>query len=145
MEPHIQLFHSFTEIYRPYLNQINAELFPFNLASSQWAVMNFISINGTHTISDISIYQNVERPTITKVVQKLIELDYVEAYSGTDKRTKYIRLTETGSDVCEQVQEKLSDYQRYLLEEIPEVDQLLVTNVLRGISERITTYEGRDV
>lgn len=145
MKPHKQLFYAFSTIYRPYLNQINAELFPFNLTSSQWTVMNFILTNGAHTISDISTYQNVEKPTITKTVQKLIELDYVEAYSGTDKRRKYIRLTETGYEVCEQVQEKLSIYQSYLLKEIPEADLLLVTNILRGISDRITTYEGRDV
>ena len=43
--------------------------------------------------------------------------------------------------MCEQVQEKLSTYQSYLLEEIPEADQLLVADVLRKISAKITTYE----
>ena len=46
-----------------------------------------------------------------------------------------------GQAVCEQVQEKLSIYQRYLLEEIPEADQLLVADVLRKISAKTTSYE----
>ena len=141
MKPHKQLFYAYSALYRPYLNQLNAQLAPFNLTSSQWAIMHFVLHNGEHTISDISTYQNVERPTITKMVQRLIELDYVEAQSGTDKRTRFIRLSKNGEAVCEQVLEKLSTYQSYLVGEIPEADQLLVADVLRKLSAKITTYE----
>ena len=140
-KPHKQLFYAYSVLYRPYLNQLNAQLAPFKLTSSQWAILHFILHNGEHTISDISTYQNVERPTITKMVQRLIELDYVEAHSGTDKRTKFIRLSKTGEVVCEQVLERLSTYQKYLLSEIPEADQLLVADVLRKLSVKITTYK----
>ena len=142
MKAHKKLFYAYSTLYRPYLNQVNAELSPFNLASSQWAVMHFILHNGEHTISDISTHQNVERPTITKMVQRLIELGYVEAQSGEDKRTKFIKLTDNGHAVCEQVQQKLSTYQSYLLKGITETDQILVANVLREISEKVTTYKG---
>lgn len=141
MKPHKQLFYAYSALYRPYFNQLNARLAPFNLTSAQWAIMHFILHNGENTISDISTYHNVERPTITKMVQRLIELDYVEAQPGEDKRTRFIRLSENGQAVCEQVQEKLSIYQRYLLEEIPEADQLLVADVLRKISAKTTSYE----
>ncbi|WP_172368941.1 MarR family winged helix-turn-helix transcriptional regulator [Sporosarcina jiandibaonis] len=141
MKPHKQLFYAYSALYRPYLNQINAQLAPFSLTSSQWAIMHFILRNGAQTISDISTYINVERPTITKMVQRLTELDYVEAQPGIDKRTRFIRLSENGQTVCEQVQEKLSAYQSYLLEEIPEADQVLVADVLRKISDRINTNE----
>ena len=141
MKPHKQLFYAYSALYRPYLNQINAQLAPFDLTSSQWAILHFVLRNGEHTISDISTYQNVERPTITKIVQRLIELDYVQAQSGIDKRTKFIRLTKNGEAVCEQVLEKLSTYQSYLVGEIPEADQLLVADVLRKVSAKITTYE----
>ena len=107
MKPHKQLFYAYSALYRPYINQLNAQLAPFNLTSSQWAVLHFVLHNGEHTISDISTYQNVERPTITKMVQRLIELDYVEAQSGTDKRTRFIRLSKNGEAVCEQVLEKV--------------------------------------
>lgn len=142
MKPHKQLFYAYSALYRPYLNNINAQLSPFNLTTSQWTVMHFILNNGANTISDISTYQNVERPTVTKIVQKLMVLNYVEAQPGEDKRTKFIRLTDNGREVCEQVQEKLSNYQKYLLRGIPEANQLLVADVLRDISEKITTYEG---
>lgn len=142
MKPHKQLFYAYSTLHRPYINQLNNLLSPFFLAGSQWAIMHFILQNGAHTISDISTYQNVEKPTITKMVQKLIELDYVEAQPGKDKRTKFILLTENGYTICEQVQEKLSDYQKKLLKDIPEADQLLVANVLQDISEKIITDKG---
>jgi MarR family transcriptional regulator, transcriptional regulator for hemolysin len=141
MKPHKQLFYAYSSLYRPYLNQINAQLAPYNLTSSQWMIIHFILRNGAQTISDISTYINVERPTITKMVQRLIELDYVEAQPGEDKRTRFIRLSENGQAVCEIVMERLSAYQSYLLEEIPEDDQLLVADVLRKISAKINENE----
>jgi DNA-binding MarR family transcriptional regulator len=141
MKPHKQLFYAYSALYRPYFNQLNARLAPFKLTSPQWAIMHFILQNGENTISAISTYHNVERPTITKMVQRLIELDYAEAQPGEDKRTRFIRLSENGQAVCEHVQEKLSTYQSYLLAEIPEADQLLVADVLSKISARINTNE----
>ena len=142
MEAHKQFFYEYTVLYRPYFNQLNTVLSAFNLSLSQWMIMRFILDNGTHTISEISIQRNVERPTTTKMVQKLNELGYVEARAGEDKRTKFIELTKTGREVSKQVQEKVSNYQKYLLEEVSEADQLLVAGVLRNISEKITTYKG---
>ena len=141
LKSHKQLFYAYSTLYRPYLNQLNAQLSPFKLTSSLWAILHFILHNGEHTISDISTYQNVERPTVTKLVQKLIEYDYVEAQSGTDKRTKFIRLSDRGKEVCKQVQEQLNIYQSYLLEDIPVEDQLVAANVLRKISAKISTQE----
>ena len=142
MEAHKQLFYEYTVLYRPYFNQLNTELSAFNLSLSQWMIMRFILENGTQTISEISIQRNVERPTTTKMVQKLNELGYVESRAGEDKRTKFIELTKTGREVSRQVQEKVSNYQKYLLEEVSEADQLLVAGVLRNISGKITTYKG---
>lgn len=142
MKPHKQLFNEYTATYRPYLNRVNVLLVPFSLSVPLWSVMRLIFYEGARTVSDISYHQKVERPTITKVVQKLGELGYVEVQSGEDRRTRIIQLTENGWEVCCQIQKKLDEFQQYVLEDVSEEDRLLVANVLRSVSEKIAIYKG---
>lgn len=142
MKPHKQLFHEYAAMYRPYINQINNLLAPFRLYSSQWRIMHFILHHGSHTVSDLAINQRVEKPTTTKMVQRLIELDYLEVKPGEDRRTKMIELTKIGREVCDQVQEKIDGYQSKVLEDIPVEEQLLVARLLEKISRKLIDYKG---
>lgn len=140
MRPYKQFFHEYNVTYRPYVNQLNQELAEFQLYSSQWRIMHFILHNGGKTVSEIAHYQKVEKPTTTKMVQRLIDLDYLQATVGADKRTKLIQLTEKGKEICTQVQEKISQFQRYLLEGIPEEEQEIATRLLQHIAGRSSAY-----
>ncbi|CDQ38585.1 MULTISPECIES: MarR family winged helix-turn-helix transcriptional regulator [Virgibacillus] len=140
MKPYKQFFHEYNLTYRPYVNQLNQELAEFQLYSSQWRIMHFILHNGEQTLSDIASYQKVEKPTTTKMVQRLIELDYLQSISGADKRTKLIQLTEKGLERCDQIQAKISQFQQYLLEDIPEEEQVAAARLLNHISGKISDY-----
>ncbi|WP_163530024.1 MarR family winged helix-turn-helix transcriptional regulator [Halobacillus ihumii] len=140
MQPYKQFFYAYNATYRPYVNQLNHELAEFQLYSSQWRIMHFILHNGGQTVSDIAIYQKVEKPTTTKMVHKLIELGYLQASAGADKRSKVIQLTDKGEEICDQVQKKISQFQSYLLEDIPEDEQLIAARLLEHISGKITDY-----
>ncbi len=140
MQPYKQFFYAYNATYRPYVNQLNHELAEFQLYSSQWRIMHFILHNGGQTVSDIAIYQKVEKPTTTKMVHKLIELGYLQASAGADKRSKVIQLTDKGQGICEQVQKKISQFQSYLLADIPEEEQLIAARLLEHISGKITDY-----
>ncbi|MNN78859.1 putative HTH-type transcriptional regulator [compost metagenome] len=124
-------------MYRPYINKLNEVLSPFNLSSPYWFIMFRIVNEGPQTISDISIRQNVEKPTITKMVQRLSELGYVEAVPGDDKRTKFIQLTDKGREIFDQVQHKLDVFQSNLAEDMSEDEQLLVARALENIRRKI--------
>ncbi|MNI19329.1 putative HTH-type transcriptional regulator [compost metagenome] len=137
MKPHKQLFYAYAMMYRPYINQLNAELSPFSLSSPYWSIMHRIVNEGPQTISDISIRQNVEKPTITKMVQRLGELGYVEAVSGDDKRTRFIQLTDKGREVFDQVQLKLDIFQKELAEDMSEDEQLMIARALENIRKKI--------
>lgn len=138
MKPHKQLFFEYSMLHRPYMNQLNAQLASFQLSVPLWLIMRVLFYEGGHTISELSHKRNVEKPTTTKMVQRLEELQLVEARSGTDRRMRNIYLTEYGMEVSRQVEEKLSHFQEMLLEGISEEEQLLVARVLREISRKIT-------
>ncbi|MFS0577093.1 MarR family transcriptional regulator [Sporosarcina sp. 179-K 3D1 HS] len=142
MKPHKQLFYEYAMLHRPYMNQLNAQLALFHLSVPHWLIMRVLYHEGDHTISQLSEKRNVEKPTTTKMVQRLEELQLVEARSGSDRRMRNIHLTEQGREVSRQVEEKLSRYQEKLLEGVSEEEQLLVARVLREISRKITIDKG---
>ncbi|SES31066.1 MarR family winged helix-turn-helix transcriptional regulator [Psychrobacillus sp. OK032] len=137
MESYKQLFNEYINMYRPYVNQLNVLLTAFNLTTAQWSIIYFIFREGAKTIGEISLYQNVEKPTTTKLVQRLIELGYVEIHAGNDKRVKIVQLSEQGLIVYGQVREKIDHFQNGLLEDISEEERLIVARVLKEISGKL--------
>ena len=137
METYKQLFNEYINMYRPYVNRLNGLLTSFNLTTAQWSIMFFIFREGAKTIGDISLYQNVEKPTTTKLIQRLMELGYVEIQVGSDKRVKIVQLSEEGLKVYGQVREKIDHFQKGLLEGISEEERLIVARVLKDISGKL--------
>ncbi|BAQ08860.1 transcriptional regulator [Bacillus sp. OxB-1] len=143
MKPHKQLFYEYAMLHRPYMNELNAQLAPFHLSLPLWLMMRVLYHEGEHTISGLSKKRNVEKPTTTKMVQRLEELQLVDARSGSDRRTKNLYLTEHGLEVSRQVEGKISRYQESLLEGVSEEERLLVAQVLQNISKKIASGKGR--
>ncbi|GGA38103.1 MarR family winged helix-turn-helix transcriptional regulator [Psychrobacillus lasiicapitis] len=137
MESYKQLFNEYIAMYRPYINKLNALLASYNLTTAQWSIMLLIFREGAKTIGDISLYQNVEKPTTTKLVQKLIDLGYVEIHAGNDKRVKIVQLSEEGTKVYGQMREKIDHFQKDLSEGISEEERLVVAKVLKKISSKL--------
>lgn len=142
LQSHKQLFYEYAALYRPYMNQLNAQLASFQLTVPLWLLMRVLYYEGGQTISQLSEKRNVEKPTTTKMVQRLEELQLVEARSGSDKRMRNIHLTEHGMAVSGQVEDELSRYQQKLVDGISEEEQLLAARVLRDISTNIKKNKG---
>ena len=54
------------------------------------------NISETATLVEISNYFDVEKPTITRTVNRLEELGLIEQIPGKDKRERRIQLTDAG-------------------------------------------------
>jgi MarR family transcriptional regulator for hemolysin len=134
------LFYELTAIYRPFLNRLDRILNEYHLFSSQWRIMKFLLDKGPHTISEIAQHNFVEKPTITRLVQKLSELGYVEAITGEDKRVRRIQLTDSGREICDEVFKKLDVFYDFLLEDINEATQQDLSDSLEKISKKLKEF-----
>lgn len=88
MQPHQAFFHEYRMMYRPFINKLNVYLASHQLYSSQWAILRLLISEKSLTLVEISNSLNVEKPTTTRMIQKLIELGYVTTVPGKDKREK---------------------------------------------------------
>jgi MarR family transcriptional regulator, transcriptional regulator for hemolysin len=124
------LFHTLNQLSRYLTNRINEELKPFGLYSAQWAVIYVLKSKGTLTQKDLSQYLSVEAPPMTRTIQRLVKQGYVKQIQGTDKREKYIQLTEEALELYPKWETTISQLNKSLLTVLPEHSQEQLNDLL---------------
>lgn len=124
-----EFFDAYMAIHRPYINRANSILSTYNLYSSQWLILKDIAKNGRTTSVDVSRRRGIEKPTATKVIKHLLELELIESTPGEDRRIKYLTMTGKGKHLFDEVSDKMNQMQREMLKdfEIEEVEELIAS------------------
>ncbi len=133
-------FHHFLLLYRPLNNVLNKKLEEYNLFTSQWSILFYINKYENITLVEIAKHLYVERPTITRAVLKLEELQYIEQIPGNNRREKRIQLTSLGQKVYDDIRKTMDVYQHQVLtgvseEELKNMIQLMETIRLNIVEE----------
>ena len=124
-------------MYRPFINLVNEQLGKYQLYSSQWALLRLLMDKGPHTFVDIANFMFIEKPSVTRLVQKLVELGYVETVAGRDKREKLVQLTVNGEVIVQEIQAHLKPTMEQALAGVSERDIEIATQVLANICANI--------
>lgn len=124
-------------MYRPFINQVNVQLERYQLYSSQWAVLRLLMDKGPHTFIDIANFMSIEKPSVTRLVQKLVELGYVETVAGRDKREKLVQLSAHGEELVYEIKAHLKPFFEQALVGVPKQDIEIATQVLAKICANI--------
>jgi DNA-binding MarR family transcriptional regulator len=99
--------------------------------------MYYLSNFGPATLVELAKYQSVEKPTITRTVNRLEELEYIEHIPGKDKREKRIQLTEIGRYVYKEVRVDIDHFEQDILKGISEEEQLELIRIMGEIRKNI--------
>ncbi len=81
---------------------------------------------------------SVEKPTVTRTINRLEELGYVEHIPGKDKREKRMQLSESGKQVYQDVRVTIDRYEQEILEGITEQEQIEAIRIMEEIRKNIT-------
>lgn len=132
-----EFFNQYRLMYRPFINLVNEQLGKYQLYSSQWALLRLLKDKGPHTFVDIANFMYIEKPSVTRLVQKLVELGYVETVVGRDKREKLVQLTVNGEVIVQEIQVHLKPTMEQALAGVSERDIEIATQVLANICANI--------
>lgn len=124
METYQKFFHQFLLLYRPFENRLNIHLSKHHLYRAQWSIVYYLSNIGPATLVELSHYLYVEKPTVTRTINRLEELGYVEQVPGKDKREKRMQLTELGINVYKDVRVTIDQFEQDILAGVSEEEQL---------------------
>ncbi|UPW84889.1 MarR family winged helix-turn-helix transcriptional regulator [Lysinibacillus sp. Ag94] len=132
-----EFFNQYRLMYRPFINLVNEQLGKYQLYSSQWALLRLLKDKGPHTFVDIANFMYIEKPSVTRLVQKLVDLGYVETVAGRDKREKLVQLTVNGELIVQEIQAHLKPTMEQALAGVSERDIEIATQVLANICANI--------
>jgi len=135
-------FQRYLSLYRPLITKLNELLSSHQLSYSLWQVIFYIKNNGPSTLVDISTYYQVEKPTITRRVHRLEELQIVKQIPGRDRREKVIQLTESGEEIYQEIRKRITDLEHRVLDGIAEEEQKVMFQTLPKIKDNILKQEG---
>ena len=101
--------------------KLNLALMYSALRLPQYRVMVFLEIAGKVTVTDLSKHLNVTRATMSVLVNQLLKADIVESVENiSDKRSFYVRLTESGLKRLNVARKDLSLVEESISEEFTE-------------------------
>ena len=126
-----QLFHLFFQQNRYLVNKLNEVLKPHGLYSSQWSVLFLLHQNGPMSLTAIWKYLNVEAPTVTRTVNRLETLGWVERLDGLDKREKIISLTKKGLEQFAPIEASVRSFEQEIERKLSQEDQELLKEILK--------------
>jgi MarR family transcriptional regulator, transcriptional regulator for hemolysin len=132
-----KFFHQLLMLYRPFENRLNLELGKHHLYRAQWSILYYLSNYGSATLVELSNYLGVEKPTVTRTITRLEEMDYVEHVPGKDRREKRMRLTELGRRIYKDVRVTVDEFEQDILNGISEDDQLEAIRIMEEIRNNI--------
>lgn len=135
-------FQRYLSLYRPLITTLNELMSTYELSYSLWQVIFYIKNNGPSTLVDISNQYNVEKPTITRRVHRLEDLQIVEQIPGKDRREKIIQLTELGEEIYQACRKKITDLENSVMEGLTKEEQMMAFQTLPKIQDNIMKREG---
>lgn len=108
-------FRSYLSVYRPLIQALNDLLHPYELSYSLWQVMVFLHEHEHASLVGISQYYGIEKPGVTRRVQRLEELGYLSCVPGSDRREKSVALTEQGRRVYSECRVKITALEQHAI------------------------------
>ncbi|WP_144512522.1 MarR family winged helix-turn-helix transcriptional regulator [Bacillus sp. FJAT-22090] len=127
------LFHELFQKTRFLTNEVNLALKKHNLYASQWSVLYCIQKHGEMSLTQIWKYLNVEAPTITRTVYRLVELGWIDIRPGKDRREKIVCLSEKASEDFLTIKDSILEFENRMVSNLSKEEEKTLIEILKKI------------
>ncbi|GEN84117.1 putative HTH-type transcriptional regulator YwoH [Sporosarcina luteola] len=127
------IIHELFQKSRLLSKELNQALKKHDLFAAQWTVIYCIFQHGEMTLTQIWKYLNVEAPTITRTVNRLEQMGWLETREGKDRREKNVRLTERAIVELAEISQTIIQFEDNALKNLTEEEEKLLMNLLKKI------------
>ena len=127
------IIHELFNKFRFLSNEANLTLKTHGLYTSQWSVLNCIKVHEEMSLTQIWKYLNVEAPTITRTINRLEELGWIEVFSGKDRREKIVRLSERALRDFPDIKASMTDFEEGINSNITSEEAIILIEILKKI------------
>jgi DNA-binding MarR family transcriptional regulator len=132
------VFHLFAVVARHREARLESVLKPLGLSLSRHRALSVISTLAPCTMSELAEFSAVDRTTLTRTVDQLVDAGLVERSTPReDRRQVVLTLTGAGRRACRQSLGAIFGVNRELLGGLPEDDQRVVARSLEAFLGRL--------
>ncbi|MFD1413273.1 MarR family winged helix-turn-helix transcriptional regulator [Oceanobacillus jeddahense] len=136
------LFRNYIRIHRQLMKHLNDLLEKYQLSYSLWQVIIYLEESGKSTLVDISNYYQVEKPSITRRVHRLLEAGLIKEVPSANRREKIIELTSEGKRVYQVCRKEITALEHHVSKGLTEEEQQTAFQFLMKIQDNIQRKEG---
>lgn len=118
----------------------NEDLKKYNLTISQTRLLSFLKEHREEPVSirDIQKELQIKHSTAIGLVERLMEKNMAESFSGTeDRRTRHVRITDTGLEAAAMGQEKQLRLEAAFLQDLTPEEQQQFIHALQCVNRRL--------
>lgn len=109
-----------------------------NLTAEQWRVLTLLADGAGHPMTEIAGYAMVPAPTLTKIVDRLIDRTLVHRrIDPADRRRVLVFLTGRGAEQYNELTSDVELVEREIVDLIGETDAARLSELLSRLTERI--------
>jgi MarR family transcriptional regulator, transcriptional regulator for hemolysin len=130
-------FHQNLQFTRSFTKRLNEQLVGIGLYHSQWTIVYYLKQFGPSTLVEISHYIDVEKPTISRTVNRLEKSQLIEKIPSKDRRTRVVQLTEKGNQVFIEAKKVVDEFEEKLMEGIPKNDMQTTLRTIQLLKEKL--------
>lgn len=141
MKPSQEFFQQFMLLYRSFEHHLNDVLGNYGLYRAQWSILHYLANNGSATLVELAQYLRVEKPTITRTINRLEKIGYLSLVPGKDRREKRVEMSDSGAALYLEVRQAVDALEEDILFDIPEAQQLQTTRIMKQIRNQLTRKE----
>lgn len=127
------LIHQLFQKTRYLSYEVNKTLKDYNLYASQWSVLNCIYKHKEMTLTQIWKYLNVEAPTVTRTVNRLASLGWLELKTGKDRREKIVTLSDQALEKFHDIENSMDVFESKMLSGLSQEEQEHLIELLNKI------------
>ncbi|MBS4219394.1 MarR family transcriptional regulator [Bacillus sp. FJAT-49711] len=129
------LFHEIFQKTRYLSKELNNTLKEYDLFTAQWSVLYTVQQHEEMTLTQICKYLNVEAPTISRTVRRLVELGWLIEQFGEDRREKMVRLSEDAEKKFKTIEESVIHFENQFLEHLSIEEQQSLMTLLKKVKK----------
>lgn len=128
-----------SQVERRVAGRIERVLAAGGVSPDQWRVLSLLADGGDHPMSEIATYAMVPSPTLTKIVDKLVERNLVYRRVDTgDRRRVLAHLAARGRDLHRELVAQVQDAEREIAAQVGEPDTAQFHALLTRLLDRVT-------
>lgn len=138
-----RLIHQLYQMMRTFSKTRNQAISAYGIYGSEWMTMNLIKHRGSCSQTEIIEYFGVEPAAISKELTKMESKGIIVRELRTGSRGKFIKLTDKGRQLCEQISGIVAKHRQHALSVLSVSERSQMEKMMLKLHQNLLSEDGK--